>query len=112
MARRARRNPTIARTRARRVGVQRKTVYQALDAACSYFEGNLKRAPKALLEALDRRGLTEEVRAAWRLGLAPTGWQTLHERLSAAGMPPMSRSPRASSNAKNRGGSTTASATG
>ena len=69
-------------------GVQRKTVYQALDAACSYFEGNLKRAPKALLEALDRRGLTEEVRAAWRLGLAPTGWQTLHERLSAAGMPP------------------------
>lgn len=69
-------------------GADRKSAYKALEAACAYFEGLLPRAPAALLRALDARGLTEPVRREWRIGLAPSGWQTLHERLLAQGFAP------------------------
>lgn len=68
-------------------GAPRKTVYALLEATCAYFEGLLRRAPAGLREALEKRGLTPEVCAEWRIGLAPSGWQRLHGVLTEEGFP-------------------------
>jgi DNA primase len=69
-------------------GTPRKTLYELLDATCAYFEELLHRDRSDLAADLDKRGLTDDVRKEWRIGLAPTGWQTLHERLTARGFSP------------------------
>lgn len=64
----------------------RKSALDALEAACEFFESILLRSP--LVESsLDARGISRDLRRHWRIGLAPQGWQTLHEKLNQRGFP-------------------------
>lgn len=65
-------------------GPDRRTALECLEVATQYFEQLLHRTP-ALWPALDARGLTAPLRREWRMGLAPAGWQTLHEYLAGKG---------------------------
>lgn len=79
----------IELTRARRegpAGPGRKTVFECLEQACRHFEWLLTKKP-AIASHLDTRGIPAPLRSHWRIGVAPDGWTTLHERLLQLGFP-------------------------
>ncbi|HRH24562.1 MAG TPA: DNA primase, partial [Candidatus Paceibacterota bacterium] len=59
-------------------------VREAMARAEAFYARNLDEKGEAYAYALSR-GLTPETIRAWNLGLAPDGWRTLLEELSAAG---------------------------
>lgn len=68
-------------------GVDRPAIFACQDAAASFFERTLA-GSDAIQRHLDGRGVDAEARKKWRIGLAPGGWQTLHEALSKRGFSP------------------------
>ncbi|MFN0206190.1 MAG: DNA primase [Planctomycetota bacterium] len=62
----------------------RRSAYECLEHATQYFENLLLKTPSHF-ESLDARGLTPTLRKEWRIGLAPQGWQTVHEYLAGKG---------------------------
>ncbi len=63
---------------------RRKALYQVLDQASIYFQGQLRRHPARTEAAayLRKRGLSAEVVKDFNLGLAPPGWDGLLEYLA------------------------------
>ncbi len=62
----------------------RDTLYQALEEATKFFEAELPNNKEAV-DYLDRRKVTEETIAKWRIGYAPNDWRRLKEHLNKKG---------------------------
>ena len=70
----------------RQAAERRKGLQEALEAACSWFEEQLRAtAGQAALTYLEGRGLTQETIAAFRLGYAPDARGLLRRTLNAQG---------------------------
>ncbi len=59
-------------------------LYEACEAAASFFERELKKHPD-VLKYLASRGVSSESIASWRLGYAPAAWEDLAKELAARG---------------------------
>ncbi len=55
-------------------------LYNAVEAATQYFEKEIQ-GNKPILEYLQKRGLTAETIAKWRIGWAKNEWRSLHDHL-------------------------------
>lgn len=55
---------------------------EVCEAATKFFEAELQKR-KDVQEYLRTRGVTEDTRAAWRIGYAPASWHSLYEALGA-----------------------------
>lgn len=64
---------------------EKERLYRVLDEATSFYEKTLADSPYAL-GYLKERGITDESRTEWRLGLAPNEWQGLLSFFSARGI--------------------------
>jgi len=63
---------------------ERDRIYEVMEEACKWFEGNLFGNDEAL-SYLKGRGLSEGSIASWRIGFAPREWRLLHTHLVARG---------------------------
>lgn len=63
---------------------RRDTLYQALEEATAFFEGELSKSTE-VQKYLDDRVLTKETIKKWRIGYAPNDWRQLKERLNQKG---------------------------
>jgi DNA primase len=90
--------PEALRLLAKRAGVvlrredpaitsQRSKVLDILDAAASFYSGELLKSPVAA-SYIKERGLHPETVSAFRLGFSPPGWDNLLRHLSAKGYKP------------------------
>ncbi|MBI3019719.1 MAG: DNA primase [Parcubacteria group bacterium] len=64
---------------------EKERLYHVLEEATLFFEKALAAAPQAE-EYLEKRGVTDESRAAWRLGYAPDEWRGLLSFFLAKGI--------------------------
>lgn len=62
--------------RAKRDGGEKAMLYDVLEAATKFFEGELRKSPAAI-EYLKSRGITGETAKTFRIGFAPDGWENL-----------------------------------
>jgi DNA primase len=60
----------------------KEAIFNALEAACQFFESNLPKSPSAQ-KYLEKRGLTEKTIADWRIGYVADDWRALYEYLTA-----------------------------
>jgi DNA primase len=69
-----------------RTGFEKKddkeAIFNALEAACQFFESNLPKSNSAL-KYLEKRGLTEKTIKDWRIGYVAEDWRTLYDYLAA-----------------------------
>ncbi len=71
----------------RRAGVRRATLHEACEAACAFFEGQLRgSAGRAAIDYLTRRGVTGETAERFRLGWSPER-DGVKSHLTAQGFP-------------------------
>ncbi len=63
---------------------ERDRLFQAMDTAAFFFEGELWKSPQAL-NYLKKRGLLEKTIKEWRLGFAPNEWRSLFDFMSRKG---------------------------
>lgn len=69
---------------------ERERLMAVMDKACRYFERNLLdlKEGNAARAYLESRGVSERARQAFRVGLAPAGWDRLFKAATAIGVPP------------------------
>lgn len=65
---------------------ERSKLLRLHDIACAFYEGQLRRSERALAY-LQERGIGEEIRASFRIGYAPDGWDVLLRHLEGRGVP-------------------------
>lgn len=65
---------------------ERDRLFQIMEDAARYFEGELKKSPEAM-EYLKKRGLADGTIAEFRIGFAPEGWRNLFQHLQSKKWP-------------------------
>ena len=60
----------------------KEAIFNALEAACQFFEANLPKSSSAK-NYLEKRGLTEKTIKEWRIGFVADDWRTLYDYLAA-----------------------------
>ena len=60
----------------------KEAIFNALEAACQFFESNLPKSNSAQ-KYLEKRGLTEKTIKEWRIGFVADDWRTLYDYLAA-----------------------------
>lgn len=68
---------------------QKASLYEALDAACRFFQAVLMTHPDGQpgRDYLQQRGISRDAAVRWRLGYAPAGWTTTMDQLQQRGFP-------------------------
>jgi DNA primase len=67
---------------------ERERMLRAMEAATSFFEAQLAGPSGSAARAyLDKRGISQELRARFRLGYAPASWDALQKHLAALQIP-------------------------
>ena len=69
---------------AKRDGGEKAMLYDVLEAATKFYEGELRKSPVAI-EYLKSRGITGETAKKFRIGFAPDGWENLVNHLRQKG---------------------------